>query len=67
MQFLDDEALTAKGVRPTSRAQRWRLIKEGKFPKPVKLGSRNVWLESEIDAWFEARIRERDTADKVAA
>jgi prophage regulatory protein len=31
----------------------WRLEREGKFPKRVRLGGNSCgWLESEIDAWF---------------
>lgn len=40
------------------------------FPKPVRLG-RNMsgWVEREIDAWVEARIKERDgvSVNDVAA
>jgi prophage regulatory protein len=59
---LDDAGLTEKGVQPRSKAQRWRLIRAGQFPKPIKLGSRNCWIESEIDAWIADRIRARDNA-----
>jgi prophage regulatory protein len=42
---------------PYSRSTIYQLIKESKFPKPVSLGARAVaWLESDIDAWIEARI-----------
>lgn len=37
-------------------------IKAGRFPEPVKLGRSSRWPESEIDAWIEARKRERDAA-----
>jgi prophage regulatory protein len=41
-----------------SDAQIYRLEAEGKFPKRVKLSQRAVgWIESEVDAWIEARIR----------
>lgn len=60
MKLLDDDGLAEKGI-PHGRVQRWRLIKVGKFPKPVKVGSRNAWLESEIDQWIADRIVERDT------
>jgi len=34
-----------------------RLITAGEFPPPVQLGERSVaWVESEVDAWIEARI-----------
>ena len=35
-------------------------IKAGRFPKPVKLGRSSRWVESEIDAFIEARMHERD-------
>ena len=64
--LLDDNDLTARGVKPTSKVQRWRLIKAGKFPRPIKQGSRNTWLESEIDQYITTLIRERDEVVKVA-
>ena len=39
----------------------WRLEKAGKFPQRLKLGPNSVgWVSTEIDAWIEARIAERD-------
>jgi prophage regulatory protein len=36
-------------------------VKAGTFPKPLRIGPRNVaWLESEIAAWQADRIAERD-------
>lgn len=33
------------------------------FPKPVKLGARAVgWLDTELEAWIEARISQREAA-----
>jgi prophage regulatory protein len=60
MKLLDDDGLAEKGI-PHGPVQRWRLIKAGKFPKPVKVGSRNAWLESEIDQWIADRVAERDS------
>lgn len=43
----------------TANGKAWiyRLIAQGRFPKPVKIGSRSVaFVESEIDAWIEQRI-----------
>ena len=41
------------------------LVKNGRFPKPVKLGARaSGWLESEVHAWIEKRVAEsRDQED----
>jgi len=42
------------GLRRTAIYDR---IGRGEFPKPVQLGTAAVaWIESEIDAWVEARI-----------
>lgn len=39
------------------RASIYRLIAAGQFPRPHSLGARAVaWLESDIDAWIEARV-----------
>jgi prophage regulatory protein len=36
-----------------SRAQRWRLEREGRFPRRLRLGPRTVrWRLSEILAWI---------------
>lgn len=35
----------------------------GEFPKVVKLGEKtSVWLESEIDAWMDAKAAKREAA-----
>ena len=42
---------------PYGRASIYRLIAAGQFPRPYSLGARAVaWLESDIDAWIEARV-----------
>ena len=39
-----------------SRSQVWRMVKEGRFPKPRRLSTRAVaWLEPEVSAWIDAR------------
>lgn len=41
----------------------YRDMAAGTFPQSLRLGSNSVgWLESEIDAWIEARAAERETA-----
>jgi prophage regulatory protein len=38
----------------------YRLIKEGVFPKPLKMGERAVaWVEDEIEEWLQAKLEER--------
>ena len=44
-----------------SVATLWRKISSAEFPKPIQLGPNRVgWIESEVDAWIDARIAERD-------
>jgi prophage regulatory protein len=59
LSFVD---LEAKGI-PFTRQHVRRLINQGRFPAPVKLGiGTNRWIESEIDDWFAERKAERDEA-----
>ncbi len=42
------------------RAFIYSLIKQGKFPKPVRTSTRAVrWDSIEIDQWIAARLNER--------
>ena len=54
-----------KSVKGIPFSPQWisKLVRDGAFPRPVKLGLGNVntWLESEIDAWIEAKAAERTT------
>lgn len=36
---------------PVSKATLYRMISDGKFPKPRKLGKRSVWSDSDIRHW----------------
>jgi prophage regulatory protein len=48
------------------RTQVEQLIAEGRFPKPVRLSTRRIaWLESEIIAWQQSRIAERDQEEGI--
>ena len=40
------------------RSQIYRLVNIGEFPKQIQISSGSVaWLESELEAWMEERIR----------
>jgi prophage regulatory protein len=44
-----------------SIATLWRKVAAKEFPQPIQLGPNRVgWIESEVDAWIDARIAERD-------
>jgi prophage regulatory protein len=46
-----------------SRSTIYDLLKRGEFPKQIKLSPRTVgFLESEVDAWLEAKAAERKGA-----
>jgi len=52
-----------------ARSRWWirQQINEGKFPKPVDLGTRRVaFVETEIDAHIDGLIAKRDVADAKA-
>jgi predicted DNA-binding transcriptional regulator AlpA len=42
----------------TQCSDKWfyKLISEGLFPKPIKLGRSSRWLKSEVEAWMQQRI-----------
>ncbi|MBX3578337.1 MAG: AlpA family phage regulatory protein [Rhizobiaceae bacterium] len=44
-----------------SRRSLYTRMSEGLFPKPIRLTTRRVgWPESDIDAWLERLVAERD-------
>ena len=42
----------------TGLTDKWfyKLIKDGEFPKPIKLGRSSRWLQSEVENWVQSRI-----------
>lgn len=59
--LLNDQMVDMRFItRFTGLTDKWfyKLIKERKFPKPIKLGRASRWLKSEVEKWFEDRIRE---------
>jgi prophage regulatory protein len=34
----------------------YKLVREGRFPKWIRIGSNSFWDRREIDAWIEARL-----------
>jgi len=40
------------------KSQLWKLIREGRFPKPIKCGRSSLFVSREVDAWIEERIRQ---------
>jgi prophage regulatory protein len=58
------DGLRVKGIN-FHRTHLDRLIRAGKFPRPIKIGeNRNAWIEEEVDAYILAK---RDARDADAA
>ncbi|MEX9967691.1 helix-turn-helix transcriptional regulator [Providencia stuartii] len=55
-QFIDMKFIT----QLTGLTDKWfyKLIQDGEFPKPIKLGRSSRWLKSEVEQWLQARIDE---------
>lgn len=50
-----------------SRCHRWRLERAGKFPKRLRIGEvAHGWLASDIEAWIQDRVAERDALDRAS-
>lgn len=44
-----------------SRPTVWRWVKEGKFPKPLKLGGGSSrWKLRDLEAWEQTQIQKED-------
>jgi prophage regulatory protein len=71
-RIIDKRAVLARV--PFGNTTLYEGVREGWFPRPLKLTSKSVgWLESEIDAWIAARAAERastaspaDTSNEAA-
>ncbi|EPR6390985.1 helix-turn-helix transcriptional regulator [Providencia stuartii] len=58
-ELLDDQLVDIKFITQfTGLTDKWfyKLIKEGEFPKPIKLGRSSRWFKSEIEQWLENKI-----------
>ena len=38
-------------IVPVSKATLYRMIAEGRFPRPRRLGKRSVWTDHDIEKW----------------
>lgn len=44
------------GVVPMSKATLWRMVRDGRFPKPVKLsGGVTAWRVEQVRDWINSR------------
>lgn len=46
-------------IIPFSSATLWRMVKSGRFPRPVKLSERvTAWAVEDVRAWMLARAKD---------
>ena len=56
-RFLSRPILQSRyDISPTTL---WRWPRENGFPKPVRIGGKNMWLADEVEAWERERIEAR--------
>ncbi|SET23711.1 helix-turn-helix transcriptional regulator [Thorsellia anophelis] len=53
-QLVDMKFITAF----TGLTDKWfyKLIQDGEFPKPIKMGRSSRWLKSEVEGWLIEKI-----------
>ena len=59
--LLEDEFIDMKFItRLTGLSEKWfyKLIQEGVFPKPIKMGRASRWLKSDLEEWLQAKIND---------
>ena len=59
--LLDEPLVDMKFITQfTGSTDKWfyKLIQEGQFPKPIKLGRSSRWQKSQVEAWLQERIDE---------
>lgn len=49
------------------RSSVYRLISEGTFPSPIKLGKSSAWIEDEIHAWIAKHVTSTRGADALGS
>ena len=57
--LLDDQLVDMRFItKLTGLTDKWfyKLIKDGLFPKPIKLGRSSRWKKSEVELWLQQRI-----------
>ena len=59
--LLEDEFIDMKFItRLTGLSDKWfyKLIQEGVFPKPIKMGRASRWLKGDLEEWLQAKIND---------
>ena len=62
------KAQAVADLNSMSRSHLHRLARDGKFPKPIKIGeNRSAWLESDVQEWISECIRKHYAGGKYAS
>ncbi|WIF60052.1 helix-turn-helix transcriptional regulator [Atlantibacter hermannii] len=59
ISLLDNQLVDMRFItKLTGVTDKWfyKLIKDGQFPKPIKLGRSSRWKKSEVELWLQQRI-----------
>ncbi|HGS5939273.1 TPA: helix-turn-helix transcriptional regulator [Klebsiella pneumoniae] len=59
--LLNDSMVDMKFITKfTGLTDKWfyKLIQDGEFPKPIKLGRSSRWMQSEVENWVKQRINQ---------
>jgi prophage regulatory protein len=66
-RFLSYAELEPKGIK-YSKPHLWRLIKEKRFPAPIKgLSVENCWAEDQVDQYIADRVAAATKLEHEAA
>ena len=51
----------------TGMTDKWfyKLIQDGEFPKPIKLGRSSRWYKSEVETWMLQHIADSRRIEKI--
>jgi len=60
VRLVPHEELAARHGITHSYAQTMRMVAEGEFPKPIRIGRRNYWLERELNQFIAELVADRD-------
>lgn len=61
------KAKDVSNLTSISRSHLHRLARDGKFPKPIKIGeNRSAWLESDVQDWISECVRKHHAGGAYA-
>ncbi|EPZ8124384.1 helix-turn-helix transcriptional regulator [Yersinia enterocolitica] len=56
ISLIDDQLVDMRFITGLTDKWFYKLIKDGLFPKPIKLGRSSRWRQSEVEDWLLQRI-----------